>query len=101
MLIKNYLKPKFKIKEVKNKSPRFLAVLGLIFSGVGFFIIASLAFIALSTIALFITLAIFLILLTILTGENYFVNNGDTGSGQGHVGHTIPCSVEFAFIGDD
>lgn len=37
----------------------------------------------------------------IFTGENYFVNNGDTGSGQGHVGHTIPCSVEFAFIGDD
>lgn len=35
------------------------------------------------------------------TGNDYFVNNGDTGTGQGHVGHDIPCSVEFTFIGDD
>ena len=32
------------------------------------------------------------------TGENYFVNNGDSGTGQGHVGHDIPCTVEFTFL---
>lgn len=63
---------KFKNKKGKDKSPRFLAVLGLIFSGIGFFIIASLAFIALSSIAFFISIAIFLIFLTALTGQNYF-----------------------------
>ncbi len=34
------------------------------------------------------------------TGHAYFVNNGDSGDGQGHIGHTIPCSVEFEYIGD-
>lgn len=34
------------------------------------------------------------------TGHAYFVNNGDSGTGQGHIGHEIPCSVEFQFIGD-
>ena len=34
------------------------------------------------------------------TGHSYFVNNGDSGDGQGHIGHTIPCSVEFEYIGD-
>lgn len=62
----------FKNKKGKSKSPRFLAVLGLIFSGIGFFVIASLAFVALSSIALFISLAIFLIFLSLITGENYF-----------------------------
>lgn len=34
------------------------------------------------------------------TGDNYFVNNGDSGTGQGHVGHEIPCSVEFTYLGE-
>lgn len=62
---------KFKHKKAKNNSPRFLAVLGLIFSGIGFLIIASLAFIALSSIAFFISIAFFLIILTIITGDDY------------------------------
>ncbi|RMA57666.1 hypothetical protein BXY75_2470 [Ulvibacter antarcticus] len=32
------------------------------------------------------------------TGHAYFVNNGDSGNGQGHIGHSIPCSVEFEFV---
>ncbi len=36
----------------------------------------------------------------IITGADYFVGNGDTGDGQGHIGHDIPCTVEFTFIGD-
>tara|TARA_R100000306_G_C4357049_1_gene133276 strand:- start:230 stop:1117 length:888 start_codon:yes stop_codon:yes gene_type:complete len=35
-----------------------------------------------------------------ITGDQFFVNNGDTGDGQGHIGHDQPCSVEFTFIGD-
>ncbi len=34
------------------------------------------------------------------TGHSYFAGNGDTGDGQGHVGHDIPCSIEFQFIGE-
>lgn len=34
------------------------------------------------------------------TGHDYFLNNGDSGEGRGHIGHDIPCSVEFTFIGD-
>ncbi|MBL4662617.1 MAG: hypothetical protein JKY22_03455 [Flavobacteriaceae bacterium] len=34
----------------------------------------------------------------IITGNNYFVNNGDSGAGRGHIGHTIPCTVEFTFL---
>ncbi|MDC8003276.1 hypothetical protein POV27_04395 [Aureisphaera galaxeae] len=34
------------------------------------------------------------------TGHNYFVNNGDTGTGQGYIGLEMPCTVEFNFIGD-
>ncbi|GAB5401357.1 MAG: hypothetical protein Aureis2KO_29420 [Aureisphaera sp.] len=34
------------------------------------------------------------------TGHSYFVNNGDSGTGQGYIGLEIPCSVEFTFIGD-
>lgn len=37
---------------------------------------------------------------SIITGHAYFVSNGDSGEGQGHVGHDIPCTVEFTFIGD-
>jgi hypothetical protein len=36
----------------------------------------------------------------IITGHNYFLNNGDTGDGQGHIGHDIPCTVEFTYIGN-
>lgn len=36
----------------------------------------------------------------IITGHQYFVNNGDSGDGQGHIGHYIPCSVEFTYVGD-
>ena len=36
---------------------------------------------------------------SINTGHDYFVNNGDSGTGQGHIGHDQPCSVEFTFIG--
>ena len=32
------------------------------------------------------------------TGDDYLVNNGDSGDGRGHIGHTIPCSVEFTFV---
>lgn len=35
---------------------------------------------------------------SINTGHSYFVNNGDSGTGQGHVGHDVPCSVEFTFL---
>lgn len=35
-----------------------------------------------------------------ITGDQFFVNNGDSGDGQGHIGHDLPCSVEFTFIGD-
>ena len=34
------------------------------------------------------------------TGNDYFIGNGDTGDGQGHIGHDNPCLVEFTFIGD-
>ncbi|MFK5983201.1 MAG: hypothetical protein QM499_09825 [Flavobacteriaceae bacterium] len=34
----------------------------------------------------------------IITGDEYFINNGDSGSGQGHVGHDIPCTIEFTFL---
>jgi len=34
----------------------------------------------------------------IITGDGYFVNGGDSGTGQGHIGHDIPCSVEFTFL---
>lgn len=37
---------------------------------------------------------------SIITGHDYFENNGDSGDGQGHVGHDIPCTIEFTFIGD-
>lgn len=37
---------------------------------------------------------------SIVTGHAYFLNNGDTGEGQGHVGHDIPCTIEFTYIGD-
>ncbi|QIE60277.1 hypothetical protein G5B37_12105 [Rasiella rasia] len=33
------------------------------------------------------------------TGENYFVNGGDSGTGQGHIGHDQPCSIEFTYLG--
>jgi hypothetical protein len=36
----------------------------------------------------------------IYTGDAYFVDNGDTGTGQGYIGKEIPCSVEFAFMND-
>lgn len=36
----------------------------------------------------------------IYTGHDYFINNGDSGDGSGHIGHYIPCSVEFEFIGE-
>lgn len=36
----------------------------------------------------------------IITGHNYFIGNGDTGEGQGHIGHDMPCTVEFTFLGD-
>ena len=36
----------------------------------------------------------------IITGHDYFVNNGDTGEGQDHIGHDIPCTIEFTYIGD-
>lgn len=36
----------------------------------------------------------------ITTGHDYFLNNGDTGDGRGHVGHDVPCSVEFTFLED-
>ncbi|MEZ4874670.1 MAG: hypothetical protein R2793_04300 [Flavobacteriaceae bacterium] len=36
----------------------------------------------------------------ITTGHDYFINNGDSGDGQGHIGHYIPCSIEFEYIGD-
>jgi len=32
--------------------------------------------------------------------SNEFVNGGDSGTGLGHVGHDIPCSVEFTYIGE-
>jgi len=34
-------------------------------------------------------------------GDEYFLNNGDTGDGSGHIGREIPCSVEFTFVGTD
>ncbi len=34
------------------------------------------------------------------TGDDYFLGNGDTGEGRGHIGHDIPCTVEFTFLGD-
>ncbi|NND62104.1 MAG: hypothetical protein HKN48_02800 [Flavobacteriaceae bacterium] len=34
------------------------------------------------------------------TGHAYFIGNGDTGDGRGHIGHYVPCSVEFEYIGD-
>ncbi len=34
------------------------------------------------------------------TGHSYFVNNGDSGTGQGYIGLEMPCTVEFSFIGD-
>ncbi|WP_194850197.1 hypothetical protein [Nonlabens antarcticus] len=37
----------------------------------------------------------------ITIGSEYFVNGGDTGEGQGHIGLEIPCSVEFTFVGTD
>lgn len=35
-----------------------------------------------------------------VTGHDYFINNGDSGDGQGHIGHYIPCAVEFTYVGD-
>ncbi|MDG1962488.1 MAG: hypothetical protein P8I32_05560 [Flavobacteriaceae bacterium] len=35
-----------------------------------------------------------------VTGQTYFQNNGVSGDGMGHIGHDLPCSVEFQFIGD-
>lgn len=38
------------------------------------------------------------------TGEGYFVDGGDESSpgvdsvGQGHIGHNVPCTVEFTFL---
>ncbi|PKA83384.1 hypothetical protein ATE92_1536 [Ulvibacter sp. MAR_2010_11] len=37
----------------------------------------------------------------ITTGHSYFLNNGDTGEGRGHVGHDRPCSVEFTYLRDN
>jgi hypothetical protein len=34
-----------------------------------------------------------------VTGQGYFQNNGTSGDGMGHLGHDLPCSVEFQFIG--
>ena len=34
------------------------------------------------------------------TGNDYFVNNGDSGTGRGYIGRDFPCSVEFKFLGD-
>jgi len=34
------------------------------------------------------------------TGHDYFLHNGDSGEGRGHIGHEIPCTVEFTFLGD-
>jgi len=31
---------------------------------------------------------------------NEFVDGGDSGTGLGHVGHDIPCSVEFTYLGN-
>ncbi|MDP2688458.1 MAG: hypothetical protein Q8O62_14665 [Aequorivita sp.] len=36
----------------------------------------------------------------IITGHDYFVNNGDSGDGQGRIGQDIPCTIEFTYIGD-
>lgn len=36
----------------------------------------------------------------IITGHDYFVNNGDSGDGQGRIGDDIPCTIEFNYIGD-
>jgi len=37
------------------------------------------------------------------TGEQYFVDNGDMNGGsisvgQGHIGHDVPCTIEFTFL---
>lgn len=36
----------------------------------------------------------------IVTGASVFQNAGASGDGLGHVGHDIPCSVEFEFLGN-
>jgi hypothetical protein len=35
-----------------------------------------------------------------VTGAAVFQNAGASGEGMGHVGHDIPCSVEFEFLGN-
>ena len=35
---------------------------------------------------------------SINTGHDYFVNNGDSGTGQGHIGHDVPCTIEFTLL---
>lgn len=32
--------------------------------------------------------------------DNDFVLDGDSGNGLGHIGHDIPCTVEFTYLGD-
>jgi len=37
------------------------------------------------------------------TGDQYFVDNGDMSGGsisvgQGHIGHNVPCTIEFTFL---
>ena len=34
------------------------------------------------------------------TGEAFFQNGGASGEGMGHIGHDVPCSVEFEFLGN-
>ncbi|MDC3341024.1 PhoP regulatory network YrbL family protein [Flavobacteriaceae bacterium] len=35
-----------------------------------------------------------------VTGAAVFQNRGASGEGMGHVGHDVPCSVEFEFLGN-
>ena len=35
-----------------------------------------------------------------VTGDAVFQNSGASGDGMGHIGHDLPCSVEFEFLGN-
>jgi hypothetical protein len=35
-----------------------------------------------------------------VTGAAVFQNRGASGEGMGHIGHDVPCSVEFEFLGN-
>jgi len=35
-----------------------------------------------------------------VTGAAVFQNGGASGEGMGHIGHDVPCSVEFEFLGN-